>query len=150
MNNNYFNYLYPPVRTKIIPPLPRAPIPRISNLFMPTRNIASQSLIPKALSQGARASSLTGITPKISFTQILNGTSKTLGVINQALPIYNQAKPILNNAKTMFRVMKELNSKEPYINKEPQNPQNENNIKNEIQKEITQKKESDTSPTFFI
>ena len=44
----------------------------------------------------------------ISFSSILNGTQKTLGIVNQAIPLVRQAKPVLNNAKTMFRVMNEF------------------------------------------
>ena len=47
--------------------------------------------------------------PKISFSQILNSTSKTLGVINQAIPVFYQIKPIWNNAKTMLKIAKGIN-----------------------------------------
>lgn len=45
-----------------------------------------------------------------SFAGLLNGASKTLGIINQAIPVVYQIRPIWNNAKTMFRVAKELGS----------------------------------------
>ncbi len=41
---------------------------------------------------------------KLDFNKILNGTSKTLNVINQVIPIYYQVKPIIANAKTLFKV----------------------------------------------
>jgi len=41
---------------------------------------------------------------KINWTSLLDGTQKTLGVINQALPLIYQIKPILDNAKTMFKI----------------------------------------------
>lgn len=47
---------------------------------------------------------------KLDFNKILNGTSKTLNVINQAIPIYYQVKPIIANAKTLFRVANILKS----------------------------------------
>ncbi len=72
--------------------------------------------------------------PKISFSKILNGTSKTLGVINQAIPVFYQIKPIWNNARTMLRVVKGLNSQdkkasksEKTINKTPQKKEHSNN-----------------------
>jgi len=46
----------------------------------------------------------------IKWSSLLDGTQKTLGVINQAIPIVNQVKPIMNNAKTMFRIVQEVNS----------------------------------------
>ena len=41
----------------------------------------------------------------INFSSILNGTQKTLNIVNQAIPLAYQVKPIINNAKTVFRVM---------------------------------------------
>lgn len=52
-----------------------------------------------------------------SFSNLLNGASKTLGVINQAIPVVYQVKPIWNNAKTMFRVARELNKKSDVVTK---------------------------------
>ena len=40
----------------------------------------------------------------VNWTGILDGTQKTLGILNQAIPIVYQVKPIINNAKTMFRI----------------------------------------------
>lgn len=44
-----------------------------------------------------------------SFTSFLDGTQKTLGVINQAIPIVYQVKPIFRNARTVFRIADEIN-----------------------------------------
>ena len=43
-----------------------------------------------------------------SWSGFLDGTQKTLGVINQAIPIVYKVKPIFNNAKTMFKIADEL------------------------------------------
>lgn len=43
-----------------------------------------------------------------SFSSFLDGTQKTLGVINQAIPIVYQVKPMFRNAKTMFKIADEL------------------------------------------
>ena len=40
-----------------------------------------------------------------NFSQILNGTQKTLNIINQAIPLFYQIRPIWNNVRTMFRVV---------------------------------------------
>lgn len=78
---------------------------------------------------------------KVTFSGILNGASKTLGVINQAIPVFYQVKPMINNAKTMFRVAKEINSS---------NNNNTINNNNNKREEVITKKEEDNSPTFFI
>lgn len=43
-----------------------------------------------------------------SFSSFLDGTQKTLGVINQVIPIVYQVKPMFRNAKTMFKIADEL------------------------------------------
>lgn len=65
----------------------------------------------------AKTSFLKGIFGNLNFSSIINGTQKTLGIVNQALPLIRQAKPVLNNAKTMFKVMNEFKKTEtPIIN----------------------------------
>jgi len=49
-----------------------------------------------------------------SWSGFLDGTQKTLGVINQAMPIVYQIKPIFNNVKTMFRIADVLNDNSNY------------------------------------
>ena len=89
------------------------------------------------LKNGAVANTI-GNTSKITFSSILNGTSKTLGVINQAIPIFYQIKPIWNNAKTMFKVAKEINSKDDNTIEKPKIDTNNKKI------------ETNNAPTFFI
>lgn len=43
-----------------------------------------------------------------SFSSILNGTQKTLNLINQTIPVVKQIGPVMKNAKTMFKVMNEF------------------------------------------
>lgn len=64
----------------------------------------------------------------IKWATLLDGTQKTLGVINQAIPIVYQVKPIVSNAKTLFKIA---------------------NVIKEPEKEET-KKETNTSPIFYI
>lgn len=78
-------------------------------------------------------------TPRITFSGILNGASKTLGVINQAIPVFYQVKPIVNNARTMFKVVRGINS----VNNTP----NTNNVSSV--NDISTKKEELNAPTFF-
>lgn len=64
----------------------------------------------------------------IKWGPILDGTGKTLGVINQAIPIVYQVKPLISNAKDLFKIANEINTP------------------------IKEKKEtsSNTSPIFYI
>lgn len=70
-----------------------------------------------------------------NFSNLLNGTQKTLNVVNQAIPLVKQAKPMFNNMKTMFRVMNEFKKEEP---------QN-----NEVKEEVSANKKVNNMPTFF-
>lgn len=65
---------------------------------------------------------------------ILDGTQKTLGVINQAIPVVYQVKPIINNAKTLFKIANVINTKTNTTNNDTN--KTSNNIK--------------TSPIFYL
>lgn len=145
MNNNY-NYNFNPN-----PSFMRSPASFMPNMV----NSAPVRMMPQATSTIPRISSLLGGAKvgtagaaasgasKITFSGILNGASKTLGVINQAIPVFYQVKPIWNNARTMFRVVKEINSKD-----EPSAKTTSNNATNQVnsnQKNI----EENNAPTFF-
>lgn len=77
--------------------------------------------------------SILSLLKNIKWGSILDGTSKTLGVINQAIPVIYQVKPIVNNAKTMFKIANIIN--------EP---------KEEIKKETTIVKQTNNSPIFYL
>lgn len=74
-----------------------------------------------------------------NWTTFLDGTQKTLGVINQAIPIVYQVKPILNNARTMFKIADEI--------RKPPNQSNTNssniNLQNQVNTNINK-------PTFYM
>lgn len=57
----------------------------------------------------------------IKWGTILDGTSKTLNVINQAIPVVYQVKPMIDNAKTMFKVANIINTEEPIKKEEKTN-----------------------------
>lgn len=159
MNNNY-NFIPPlfmrnfPNQMPIMPvnPTRMAPpvrsLPRISSLFSGAR-------LGSAGANAASSLATTGAS-KLTFTGILNGASKTLGVINQAIPVFYQVKPIWNNAKTMFRVVKELNTSEPnqkQMNKTTIKNQSTNQKKEQDQKqekEIKKEEANNNAPTFFV
>lgn len=61
-----------------------------------------------------------GITKSINWATFLDGTQKTLGVINQAIPIVYQVKPIIGNAKTLFKIANVMNEA-PTSSVTPQN-----------------------------
>lgn len=157
MNNQYFypnfnpGYMRGPVgafntMSRALPITPTAftnPT-TLSSFSTPSSLLSGLSRAPAAsaiASTGAAAKSF-------SWTGLLNGASKTLGVINQAIPVVYQVKPIWNNAKTMFRVVKELNK-----NDTPNYTSNSNtnsNISHNNSNTATNKHNSDNDlPTFF-
>lgn len=44
----------------------------------------------------------------IKWSTIINGTQKTLNILNQGIPLVKQVSPLMKNAKTMFRLMNEF------------------------------------------
>lgn len=58
----------------------------------------------------------------INWSTLLDGTQKTLGVINQAIPVVYQIKPIVNNAKTLFRIAGSLKDEPTPVSQEVNAP----------------------------
>ena len=87
----------------------------------------------------------------LNLGTILNGTQRTLNIINQAIPVIRQMSPVVHNAKTMFRVMnefKKVDSKESTKS----NINNVNNISENIEKNVqnTNVYSNENGPTFFL
>lgn len=133
MNNNYFNpYMFGQTAPFRMTPSFNAPRGLFSLFNRTPKGVGSV--------MGAKMGS------KITFSSILNGTSKTLGVINQAIPVFYQVKPIWNNAKTMIKVAKQLNQNTVSNS----NKNVKSNDINSAQKSQIKKESNSNSPTFFI
>lgn len=89
-----------------------------------------------------------GITKGLSLTKIIGGLSKTLQIANQVIPLYQKTKPIINNAKSLFSIVKEF--KKPSKPIAPQLKEKTNLLIQNNSETPTIKKESNTSPTFFL
>ena len=146
MNNNYYNF-NPQLRmNRAIPFTPINPVlnPKMTNLRSTSNLPRLSSLFATRTLPQATAGGLNGIgASKITFSSLLNGASKTLGVINQAIPVFYQVKPVWNNAKTMFRVIKEVNTSEP-------KQTNQTTSTTDSQNYVKTKQENSNSPTFFV
>lgn len=106
-----------------------------------------------ARSAAPAVSALGGATKASTFTfsGLLNGASKTLGVINQAIPVFYQVKPIINNAKTMYRVAKEINSNDKRNTSTNTNSSNNSNNSNNNTSTNNISNNNDVNkPNFFI
>ena len=94
----------------------------------------------------------------INWQGILNNTSRTLGVINQAIPVIKQVGPMYNNMKSMLKIasiFKDETDPKPRYNKSNitanKNINTTSNKDNDIEvKKIKQEKNYDNIPNFFI
>ena len=91
----------------------------------------------------------------ITLSSIINGTQRTLGLVNQAIPLVKQVTPVMKNAKTMFRVMNEFKKVDAPVNN---GINSDNSIKTDVSdkvvaNEISSSEEnnyiSSGGPTFF-
>lgn len=69
-------------------------------------NFYNPYYFPVSTGYGSSFSSLFG--RGFSFSSLLNGAQRALGLFNQALPLIKEAAPMMKNARTMFRVMNEF------------------------------------------
>lgn len=76
---------------------------------------------------------------KLNFSKILDGTQKTLSIINQAIPVIYQIKPLYENAKTALKVVNIIKD-------------DKNNISKTKKENVNIKKvePQSNSPTYFL
>ena len=96
--------------------------------------------IPQSTSLLSKLPDLKGT---IKWAELLEGTKKTLDIVNQAIPIYYQIKPIVSNAKTLFKIANVVNSNDQSIENNSQN-------KDEVQKKEEVVSSSNNSPIFYL
>lgn len=87
----------------------------------------------------------------INWGNLINNTSKTLGVINQTIPLVRQVGPMVNNMRSMFKIASVFKDETdiPQTNISSQN--NLESPKNNFpQKPTIKKEDSSESPVFFI
>ncbi len=56
-----------------------------------------------------------------TFTKVLSGISKTLGVANQVIPLYQQTKPFFKNIRGAYKLITAYNSTTKNAEKKIQN-----------------------------
>ncbi len=147
----------------MMPPIPQA---------SPT--IAAGSRALAGAGAGARGAGLLGrlgsgfaSLRSINWSGLINGTSKTLGVINQTIPLVKQVGPVMNNMKSMLRVASAFKDETDNSNRR-RNTYQKNTLKNNTSKNYIPNKNQnltqnnnpsidnfknpteDYSPTFFI
>ena len=106
-----------------------------------------------ALTQPAKTGLFSKLFGGFNLGSILQGTQKTLNVVNQIIPVVKQVQPIMANAKTMFKVMNEFKRDESKTNNvtsttDITNSNNQINI--EEQPKIETKIINNNLPTFFM
>ena len=95
-----------------------------------------------------------GLAKGFNFSAFLDGTQKTLGVINQAIPVVKQVGPMFNNMKSILKVASLFNDATTPRNNNNNNNSSNNKVNNETSGErnentITNNSYSN-SPNFFI
>ena len=106
------------------------------NPYMYSMPVSGMNMLPRA---GLFSRLFNGI----NFSSILNGTQRTLNIVNQTIPLVRQAQPLFKNAKTMFKVMNEFKKVDTPSNVSTEANKSSNVIENSNY-------QSDVGPTFFM
>ncbi len=67
---------------------------------------------------------------RMNFSTILDGTQKTLSIINQAIPVIYQVRPLYQNIKTAFKVVNALKDDTKDKERKKENSENHTNFSN--------------------
>ena len=115
------------------------------NMYRQIPHLNNQLYIPN-INQGGLFSRFSNGIKHINWNNLLNNTSRTLGVINQAIPIVKQTAPMLNNMRSLMRVASAFKDETKSITKSNIIDNNNQTTK----KEITSANTTDSLPNFFI
>lgn len=107
-------------------------------------------MYPNQFTNPSLISKLLSLKDTIKWSELLEGTKKTLDVVNQAIPIYYQVKPIVTNAKTLFKVANVINSDTNTNNKTEVIDKNEEEAQSEIKEEVSTTSSKNNSPIFYL
>lgn len=102
-------------------------------------------MYPNQFTNPSLISKLLNLKDTIKWSELLEGTKKTLDVVNQAIPIYYQVKPIISNAKTLFKVANVINNNTTEVIAE-----NEEQDQSEIKEEVSTTSSKNNSPIFYL
>ncbi len=102
-------------------------------------------MYPNQFTNPSLISKLLNLKDTIKWSELLEGTKKTLDVVNQAIPIYYQVKPIISNAKTLFKVANVINNNTTEVIAE-----NEEKDQSEIKEEVSTTSSKNNSPIFYL
>lgn len=119
------------------------------NMISPVMNSPSSSSLGglRSLFGLGRSTGTSGI----NFSSILNGTSKTLGVVKDAIPVVKEVGPMMNNMRSMLKIASVFKDETDTTKKEAttssnviSSSTNNNTIKQENTNQVNNK------PNFFL
>ncbi len=102
-------------------------------------------MYPNQFTNPSLISKLLNLKDTIKWSELLEGTKKTLDVVNQAIPIYYQVKPIISNAKTLFKVANVINNNTTEVI-----AKDEEKNQSEIKEEVSTTSSKNNSPIFYL
>lgn len=131
-----------------------------------TRNMMGPVMSPlnRGISQGGGLRSLLGLgraaspgglaSRGFSFSNLLNGASKTLGVVRDAIPVVKEIGPMMNNMKSMLKIASVFKDETDTKEKKEETSSNlnnndQNNIANKEKTDYSYN-QSNNSPNFFL
>lgn len=118
----------------------------------PTRGIGSglRSLFGLGRTSGGISSSGSGF----SFANLLNGASKTLGVVKDAIPVVKEVGPMMNNMRSMLKIASVFKDETDTSQKKEVNTSNSssnmNNNTNTNSQSIQYVNQVNNKPNFFL
>ena len=108
-------------------------------------------LLSSLFGLGRGSSSLAGSTSTFNFSNLLNGASKALGVVNQAIPIVKEVSPMMRNMKQILKIASAFKDETDISSTENTPVVETNTQKNDtITNSTTNNKILNNEPNFFL
>ena len=122
--------------------------PMMNNAFINTANIGMRStpmmgpmlrnvphtggLLSSMLGRGSTGNLISGTKSTLNFGNILNNTSKALGVVKEAIPIVKEVGPMMGNMRSMLKIASIFKDETDYTPSTSANTRNETKVSKEV------------------
>lgn len=113
------------------------------NYIMPTPRMSPTSGLRSLLGFGPKT------TGSFNFSNLLNGASKTLGVVKEVIPIVKEVRPMMNNMRSMLKIAS-IFKDETESKKETSSQKQENISSNQTINSNYNYQNNPNSPNFFL
>lgn len=127
--------------------------PMSGNMFNPMMQAPTRGIgggLRSLLGLGRTGSGISSAGRSFSFTNLLNGASKTLGVVKDAIPVVKEVGPMMNNMRSMLKIASVFKDETDTSQKKEVSTSNSSSNMNTDNQSVQYTNQVNNKPNFFL